>query len=1011
MKKQILSVFLFFVIFSNHLFSQEVNILVIMPQNYGANYNFNMENFDEFGWNVTTTGITRTIQPCPSFASPSASCQPITVDTLISEIEDVTQFDCVAIMPSNWRIGNAYIDLVNSQAALDLISTAVDSGVIVWATCAGVRVLAVADVIDGKHVVTQDAFRSEIEAAGGIFMGSDHPPIIDGNIVTTVRGQYYHVQNIEAIATALEIKHSPAKRALKKTGASPNSISYDVKQSNALWTKTFGGFGPEAGRAICETVDRGFIIAGYTYSFGMGYSDGYVIKVDSEGNKEWENTFGGSGWEYGYAVTQTQDEGFVVVGYTTSFGSGLKDVYVIKLGSAGEKLWEKTYGGADVDVGKAVCEMSDGALMICGYTKSFGNGEEDVYLIKLSSGGDELWSTTFGRNRSEMATSICQTTDGNVVIAGATGSEPFSSGNMDFYIIKIDMDGNQLWEKAHGNSISAHPYDWGNSVFKKSDGGFIIAGNSDIRSPLDVYVVSTDGDGNRLWQKNYGERFYDYAISIKETKDGGFLICGAKKNNVTEDKNVYVIKTDSAGNEIWAKTFGGDGADWGSAICETKDGSYVIVGHTKSFGAGNFDVWLLKISSLFPRFNAAPTTGHAPLTVEFSDLSLGDATGWQWDFNSDGTVDSEEQSPSWIFEQPGNYDVTFCISNVTQSDTIIHKNLVQVFDGESALAFNGVSSKIVCPASASLNITENLTIEAWINPENWGPNSMIGFGRIVEKQQFAMYLIDSSPAFNDHSVAFQISHVDGPRSISMTPENSIQLDVWQHIALTYAGNSNEVKMYINGIEQSVNFTVAPAGFIADNSANDFVIGNTENNAYGFKGKIDEVRIWNSVLSAQQIYDKMNGHYIIQKPGLIGCWGMNEGNGNVVLDISSHGNDGTIINANWCQGLSLAPTSSGKLVENNLPDNLMLYENYPNPFNPETTISFFLPISSPVKIVIYSVTGTQIKTLLNENNAAGFFEMKWDGTDEQGNQVSSGVYFYKLTGADGFSATKKMLLLK
>ncbi|MFZ5516935.1 MAG: LamG-like jellyroll fold domain-containing protein [Candidatus Zhuqueibacterota bacterium] len=996
---------------SVYLFAQEVKILVVMPQNFGANYNFNIEDFDEYGWSITLTGVAPVIQPCQAFGTIFAGCTAVTVDTLISEIADVTDFDCVAIMPAEWRSGNPYSDLLASPDAIHLIKTAADSGVVVWTTCAGARVLAAADVIRGKRVVTQDAFRSEIEAAGGIFVSSDHAPVTEGNIITTVRGQYYHVHNNQAIATALEERLRVNGPASKKFTAAANTISSDVQLRGALWAKTYGGVNADAGRAICETTDGGFVIAGFTYSLGQGYADAYVLKVDAQGNRQWEKTFGGSSWEYAYSVVQTRDRGFVIAGYTASFGAGSKDVFVIKLSETGEMQWEKTFGGADSDVGKAVCELPDGSLLVAGYTESAGAGEEDVYAIKLNSAGDELWSKTFGRNRSEMGAACCCTADGNIVIAGSTGTEPFSSGNMDYYLFKIDPAGNVLWEKAFGNTISAHPYDWANAVAETRDGSFVMAGNSDIRSPLDAYAVSADGDGAMLWQQHYGERFYDYANSIEQTTDGGFLICGAQKDNQTEDKNMSVIKTDSSGNEIWRKTFGGDGADWASDFCQTSDGCYVIVGHTKSFGAGNFDVFLIKISSLFPRFNAAPTSGHAPLSVDFGDMSLGEITGWQWDFDSDGITDSEAPGPSWIYNAPGNYDVTLLIRNATQADTVVSKNLIQVFDGHSALVFNGSSSKIVCPASASLNITENLTAEAWIYPENWGPNSMIGFGRIVEKQQFSLYLIDSSPAFNDHCLALQLLHAGGARSISMTPDSSIQLNTWQHIAVTYAGNGSEVKMYINGIEQPIKFTSAPAGLIADNSGYDLIIGNNAANGYGFKGTIDEVRLWNAALSTQQIFEAMDGHYCAGKAGMVGCWGMDEGSGAVVLDVSNCRNDGAIADAVWCQGLSLVPTSARAGTTAATPDHFLLYDNYPNPFNPETMIRFFLPEASPVKIVIYSVTGARVSTLMDARCEAGFHELTWNGTDARGNSMSSGVYFYKLTGHAGASSVKKMLLLK
>ena len=186
--------------------AQQPKVLHIIPRYYGLNYYLNMEMFESFGWDVTLAGVTPTVPPCP-YASGHTSRS---MDTLISQITDVSQFDVIVIASQSWISNppNAYSDLLNSQAALDLIFAANDSGLVIWATCAGVRVLAAADIINGVNVQGRagpgNIYANEIIAAGGIYQGSQIPPVIDGNIVTTTRGQYYMIQNCEAIMTALE---------------------------------------------------------------------------------------------------------------------------------------------------------------------------------------------------------------------------------------------------------------------------------------------------------------------------------------------------------------------------------------------------------------------------------------------------------------------------------------------------------------------------------------------------------------------------------------------------------------------------------------------------------------------------------------------------------------------------------------------------------------------------------------------------------------------------------------
>ena len=188
-------------------------------------------------------------------------------------------------------------------------------------------------------------------------------------------------------------------------------------------------------------------------------------------------------------------------------------------------------------------------------------------------------------------------------------------------------------------------------------------------------------------------------------------------------------------------------------MCEASDGSYVITGHTNSYGSGTFDLWLIKVSSLYPQFTAEPPTGHAPLEVNFADLSLGNVISWQWDFDNDDIIDSEEQNPFWTYENPGVYTVKLDVSNGLHSQTVIRENSVHVFDGESALLFNGEDSYASCPTAQSLNLTYELTIEAWMNPAGWGFPTL-GLGRVVDKRNISLYLVYSYLSFNTHMLVF-----------------------------------------------------------------------------------------------------------------------------------------------------------------------------------------------------------------------------------------------------------------
>lgn len=180
-----------------------IKALIIVPYRYGANYHLIVDELERKGWEITTTGVYQEIPPCPAYAGP-LGCQTITVDILITEISDVTEYDCVLITPSTTTNNDPCSDLMGSDETLTLIQNAVSNNLVVAAFCTGVRVLAAADVIDGRRVTGHSSYQSEYEAAGATFAGVRIPPVTDGNIVTCVRGDFYAPQNCEAIADCVE---------------------------------------------------------------------------------------------------------------------------------------------------------------------------------------------------------------------------------------------------------------------------------------------------------------------------------------------------------------------------------------------------------------------------------------------------------------------------------------------------------------------------------------------------------------------------------------------------------------------------------------------------------------------------------------------------------------------------------------------------------------------------------------------------------------------------------------
>jgi hypothetical protein len=202
---------------------------------------------------------------------------------------------------------------------------------------------------------------------------------------------------------------------------------------------TFGGNSDDVGMSVRQTSDGGYIVAGYTSSYGAGSANVWLIKTDSNGNKVWDKTFGGDSPDAGMSVQQTSDGGYIVVGYTGSYGAGSSDVWLIKTDSNGNKVWDKTFGGMAPDVGMSVRQTADGGYVIAGFTMSSGAGGEDVWLVKTDSNGNKVWDKTFGGTSADEGWSVQQTTDGGYIIAGFTMSS--GAGCVDVWLIKLGPEG------------------------------------------------------------------------------------------------------------------------------------------------------------------------------------------------------------------------------------------------------------------------------------------------------------------------------------------------------------------------------------------------------------------------------------------------------------------------------------------------------------------------------------------------------------------------------------------
>jgi hypothetical protein len=405
----------------------------------------------------------------------------------------------------------------------------------------------------------------------------------------------------------------------------------DISQTSSIIPTSDGNF------IISGTSNSG--ISGDKTEANKGDGDFWVIKINSSGKKIWDKTFGGNTSDFARSIISTNDGGFLIAGTSISGKSGDKteinkggnDFWIIKINSNGEKVWDKTYGGnKDDDVFTAINTL-DGGFIISGKSDSdisndkneSNRGKTDIWIIKINSMGQKVWDKTLGGDNYDGSTCITSTLDGGFVLtgyslSGISGDKTESNkGSNDYWVIKINSDGKKVWDRTFGGNN----YDVSSTIISNNDGSLIICGlsNSDIsqdkteknRGGYDYWVVKIDSEGKKIWDKTFGGSNSDEGQSILSTTDGGYIIYGSSSSNVSDEKSqnsngdfdYWIIKINKSGLKIWDKTLGGNKRDFISSIIQVFDGSFIVAGFSYSEisgdktekNKGQIDYWLVKL--------------------------------------------------------------------------------------------------------------------------------------------------------------------------------------------------------------------------------------------------------------------------------------------------------------------------------------------------------------------------------------------------------------------------------
>lgn len=348
----------------------------------------------------------------------------------------------------------------------------------------------------------------------------------------------------------------------------------------------------------------------------------------------WSKTYGGPEWDLAYSLQQTTDGGYIIFGNTWSFGVGtpkFENMYMIKTDSLGDTLWTRAYGGSGYDEGKSVDQTMDGGYVVVGNT-DLGDSLQwgvNIRLIKTDSLGDTLWTKIYGGMDWDDATSVQQLADTGFIIVGSTAS--YGAGQMDVWILRTDRNGDTLWTRTYGGPNS----DWGNSVQQTSDGGYIVFG----LLSYDMWLLKLDSAGDTIWTQTYGGSAADYGKGVQQTYDGGYILVGDTRSFGAGNRDIYLIKTDSLGDTLWTQTYGDTGLELGSFVYATSDTGYAIAGFTNSFGPGSF--YVMKTDS----------TGDTLWTMRFGSSSYADGASIK------ETADGCYIAVGWRLVGPGDLDI------------------------------------------------------------------------------------------------------------------------------------------------------------------------------------------------------------------------------------------------------------------------------------------------------------------------------------------------------------------
>jgi invasion protein IalB len=474
------------------------------------------------------------------------------------------------------------------------------------------------------------------------------------------------------------------------------------------WARNFGGTAADVGLSIVPTSDGGYIAFGQTNSnngnfpISLGLADFGVLKVNASGIVQWSRKFGGNHVDNGIFVHPTSDGGFILCGSTKSdngdflVNKGNFDIGVVKIDANGNKQWSNTYGGSGEDNPFCIKQAADGGYILCGLSSSndgdfsqHNGGFYDYSVVKLNSSGGLEWARNFGGAGDDQAKSVETTSDGGFIICGASSSASGdfnqNNGSFDYGVIKISNAGIRQWAVNYGGTSS----DKANCIKQTNDGGYIVIGESasvngtfsQTNGGMDIGVVKIAAMGSVEWARNYGGNFFDSGVFINTTLDGNYVLLASSLSpngdfaQANGQQDYGVIKINTAGTKIWARNYGGGGIDIPAAIFPTTDGGYIINGYSDSSdgdfsqhnGVGDYGIMKLSgvdCSTLNINITATPTASTCTTSRDGKitlNTNVSTIKSFQWSSSISTTGVGNNNVVTNL--DPASYNVTVTLQN------------------------------------------------------------------------------------------------------------------------------------------------------------------------------------------------------------------------------------------------------------------------------------------------------------------------------------------------------------